>query len=202
MNEQQVQTLLNQAAALVEQFDRRCETTSRELQRLIQQIPSVVRTSTDEQIRRIPAEVMSSIRSGLGQPVAAYEQRLRDAGETLHSGATAISGQVRRSEGLHKHLVWKVMATTAVSLLFLLAGGALLSKHYYDEVRKNQISAELLKAYNEADVTLCEGRLCAKVDPGTKYGEYVLVQPRQEQPRREPGREQPRREQLRREQPR
>jgi hypothetical protein len=34
-------------------------------------------------------------------------------------------------------------------------------------IRDNQISADLLKVYNQADVVPCDGRLCAKV--GKKY---------------------------------
>ena len=42
---------------------------------------------------------------------------------------------------------------------------------------------EMAQQYNEADVRLCDGRLCAKPAPGNKRfgdkGEYILVAPRE-----------------------
>jgi hypothetical protein len=166
-------------AALVEQFDRRCEQSCRELRQLTQQVPGAVRQSADEHLRRLPAEVMGSVRGGIEQPVSAYEQRLREASGQLLHASHALTTQLRRAEGLHKQLIWKVAGITLGSLVLLLVSGGWLSKHYYDEIRRNQISADLLKAYNNADVTLCEGRLCAKVDRKDKrYGEYLPVKPR------------------------
>ncbi|MGO4779888.1 relaxation protein, partial [Lysobacter sp. 2RAB21] len=119
------------------------------------------------------------VRDGIEQPVAAYEQRLHEAGGLLQSGSQALAMQLQRMERLHKQLVWKVAGITLGSLVLLLSGGAWLSKHYYDEIRRNQISADLLKAYNQADVTLCGGRLCAKLENGGKQrSEYVLVKSR------------------------
>lgn len=179
MNEEAAAVLVSKIAALVEQFDRRCEQTGRELRQLTQQIPNMVRQSADEQMRRIPNEVMGSVRGGIEQPVAAYEQRLHEAGELLQSGSQALAVQLQRMERLHKQLVWKVIGITLGSLLVLLASGALLSKHYYGEIRKHQISADLLKAYNQADVKVCDGRLCARVEKKNKrYGEYVIVKSR------------------------
>lgn len=53
-------------------------------------------------------------------------------------------------------------------MLVALGAGAWLSNHYYDEIRRNQISVELLRAYDAADVTLCGGKLCANVDMSAK----------------------------------
>lgn len=171
--------MVSKIAALMEQFDRRCQQTSLELRQLTQQVPGVVRQSADEQLRRIPGEVMSSVRSGIEQPVSAYEQRLLKASEQLQQASRSLTTQIQRAEMLHRQLVWKVAGITLASLVLLLAGGGWLSKHYYEEIRQNQISADLLKAYNRADVTLCGGRLCAKVDRKDKrYGEYVPVRPR------------------------
>lgn len=180
MNEEKSMVLVSKIAALVEQFDRRCEHTSGQLQQLAQQVPGMVRQSADAHLRRIPEEVMGSVRSGIERPVAAYEQRLREAGEQLHRASTALTTQVLRAETLHKHLVWKVVGITLGSLVLLLAGGGWLSWHYYEEIRKSQVSADLLRAYNQADVTLCDGRLCAKVGrrDRQRYGDYVQVESR------------------------
>jgi hypothetical protein len=66
--------------------------------------------------------------------------------------------------------------------VFLLIGGIWLASHYYNVIRENQIDAALMQAYNRADVSLCQGRLCANVDAkGARYGDdkqYLIVKPR------------------------
>ena len=94
-----------------------------------------------------------------------------------------MSGQLARLERLHRLLLWKTVGAVAACLVLLLAGGAWLSMHYAGVIRDNQLSAELLRAYNGADVTLCDGgRLCANIDTSARrYGErgqYVPVAPR------------------------
>lgn len=179
MNEKELSGLLSKAAALVEQFDRRCEQTGEELRALVQQIPGAVRQSADEQLGRLQDEVIGRISGGIERPVASYQQRLQEAGDQLQHASHALAGQLQRAETLHKQLVWKVATITLGSLILLLLGGTWMSRHYYDEIRKNQISAELLKAYNQADVSLCDGRLCARVDADAPArGDYVQVAPR------------------------
>ena len=179
MNDQTMLALASKMSALVEKFERQCEQSATQLRQLSQQVPSLVRQSADEQLRRLPDAVLADVRSGIERPVSEYGRRLREASEQLHLASSTLTSQLQRAEALHRHLIWKVAGITLGSLVFVLAGSVWLSSHYYDEIRKSQVSAALLKAYNEADVTLCDGRLCAKTDKSAKpYGEYLRVKPR------------------------
>jgi hypothetical protein len=107
---------------------------------------------------------------------------LQAASQQLQQGSQALSAQILAMQTLHRHLIWKVSAIALGSLALVLLGGGWLSKHYYDEVRRYQISAELLKAYDAADVTLCGDKPCANLDAkGEKFGDtgqYRLVRDR------------------------
>jgi len=170
-------------AALMEQYEGRLDTASRSLQQLAQQLPGIVQRSTDDQLRRLPSEVMGHVRDGLQKPVHDYQHQLQESRRIVYRGSQTLAEQLQRMERLHRQLIWKVAGITFGSLLLLLVGGSWLSKHYYDEIRENQLSAELLRAYNQADVNLCGGRLCANVESrGPKYGDkkqYRLVALRQ-----------------------
>jgi hypothetical protein len=75
-------------------------------------------------------------------------------------------------KSLHRMLIWKALGAAIISLLLLFGAGVWLSMYYVSVIRDNQVSAELLKAYNAADVVLCGKSLCARVDPkGQRYGE-------------------------------
>lgn len=185
MREDEVMALVDRTAALMEQFDRRCgaidqrlAAVTQELQALAQRVPGVVGRSADDALRALPEQVMGKVRHGLERPVEAYEQRLQTAGQQIGDGAQGIAAQIRRMEQLHRALVWKTFGAVLGCLLLLLVGGLWLSQHYYGVIREYQIAGELLKAYNGADVILCEGRLCANTDAkGKRYGEQGQYRP-------------------------
>nr|WP_246109267.1 relaxation protein [Vulcaniibacterium gelatinicum] len=177
-------------AALMEQFERRCERIERQCHALAEQlqqataaVPEQARRSADATLHTLPDTVLRRLEAGLLQaglepPVAAYEQRLQHAGAQLQAGAHALAMQLRRMETLHRQLLWKFAATVIAALALLLAGGAWLGNHYRHELARQRLQADLLRAYNQADVTLCDGRLCARVEDGVRYGDYRPVRPR------------------------
>lgn len=186
MDQDHLSTLIAKTAVLMEQFERRCEeierhqaTLSQDLQHLAQQVPAVVRQSADQSFSTLPGEVAGRLQ----QPVQDYERRLQQAGEELANGSQELARQLVRLQSLHRHLVWKSAGITAACLLLLFAGGAWLADHYYGVIRDNQLAAELLQAYNRADVRVCDGgRLCANVNRDARgqgpRGEYLPVKSR------------------------
>lgn len=190
MQQQELEVLIGHAAVLMEQFERRCESIEQRLQSLgqslqtvSQHLPAIVKQSADSSLQSLPNQVMGQVRDGLERPVQDYQQRLRTAGSELGAEANAMAQQLKRMEQLHRMLIWKVIGVTVVCLLLLLCGGAWLAMHYADVIKQNQISADLVNMYNHADVTICDGHLCANVDPkGKRYGEhgeYLSVKARQ-----------------------
>lgn len=185
MQEDALNRVISRSAALMEQFERRSHTVeehwqslSHEVQASTQQLPGLIKQSADSSLRTLPDQVLSKVREGLEQPVRDYQQQLRAAGAEVNGGAHALAQQIERMERVHRLLIWKVVGVTAASLLLLLAGGLWLSMHYTSVIRENQLSAELMKAYNAADVVLCEGKLCVNVDAKSKrYGSKGEYQP-------------------------
>lgn len=181
MQQEELTALIDKTATLMVQYERRgaaidarLQALGDTLQGLAQQLPAVVRTSADGVLQTLPAEMGSVMRNGLGQQMDDYRQRLDAAGHDVEKASQSLSGQIGQLQRLHRQLIWKATGAVVLTLALLLAGGAWLSMHYIRVIRDNQLSAELLKAYNSADVTVCgNGSLCANVDPrGTRYGEH------------------------------
>jgi hypothetical protein len=165
--------LVSNMGLMAEQFARDCQGVRHDMQQFARQTPGLVQQSVQAQLRFIPNEVTDRVHQGLDKPLADCEQRLREAGDRALKATQTLAEQWRRIESLHRHLVWKVAGIALGTLAVLLVGGIWLSTYYMGVIRDNQISADLLRAYNQADVTLCNGRLCARV--GKKY---VPVEPR------------------------
>jgi hypothetical protein len=192
MDEQALSDLISKTAMLMEKFERNCneidqrqQALTQHLNDLTQRLPLVVQQSADSSLQTLPGELLGRVQSGLEQPVSQYEKRLSDAGAKVGEGSGALAQQLQRMERLHKHLVWKTAAVAIGSMVLVLVGGIWLSAHYYGIIRENQVSADLLKAYNSADVALCgknNDQLCANIDrESAAYGaegKYVPVKPR------------------------
>ncbi|UNU10682.1 relaxation protein [Xanthomonas translucens] len=189
MNQSDTLALASKAAALMEQFERSCADLNRQQQRLVQHLeqvtqslPGVTVRSVQETLQRVPDALIRQVQNGLDESVAGFEKRLQHAGSLISEGVQSLSTQLKHVERMQRLLLWKSAAVTLGSLLLLLAGGGWLLMQYRQDIRDNQLRAELLRAYNAADVTLCEGRLCANTETqGPAYGDrrqYRLVRSR------------------------
>jgi len=190
MQHDELVTLVSKTSDLMERFQRTCDTIAqaqqeqtRQLQWITKQLPGVVQQTAKDSLDHLPGLVMGKVQDGLERPVHDYQQRLLHAGSEIEKRFQTLADQISRLERLHRLLIWKVVGVTAMCFLLLLGGGIWLSMHYTRVIQDNQLNAQLLQAYNAADVTLCgKNQLCAKVDiKGQHYGEhgeYVHVMPR------------------------
>ena len=189
MQQDELAALIDKTATLMTQYERRGAAIDARLQSLndtlrglTQQLPVVLKASADGVLHTLPHEMESVMRSGLGPSMDGYRKRLDAAGQGVDKASQALVGQISHLQRLHRQLIWKTMGAVVLALALLLSGGVWLSLHYTQVIRDNHLSAELLKAYNNADVTLCGGNLCANVDiRGARYGEhrqYLPVKPR------------------------
>jgi len=189
MQPETLPALVSQTALIMEGFEHRCQhveqqlhAVTQQLNALAQQLPGVVKQSADGSLRSLPPQIVDSVRQGLHNPMQDYQQRLDAAGQSIGDSTQALTQQVHDLRGLHQRLLWKVTGVVTASLALVLTAAIWLSMHYANVICQNQLSAELLQAYNAADVTLCEGQLCARVDTkGKRYGakaDYLPVRPR------------------------
>ncbi|WP_458072099.1 relaxation protein [Rhodanobacter sp. BL-MT-08] len=190
MQEDELTVLISKTAALMEQFERRCDeidqrlsTSQEELQKLTRQLPDAVRQSAHESMQALPGQVSSQVQLGLSRPMAEYQQMLDRSGNDVGRASHALAQQIKQMARLQRLLIWKVIGVTAICFLLLLAGGIWLSMHYTRVIEENQLTADLLKTYNRADLVMCEkDQLCANVDTkGKHYGDrrqYVPVMAR------------------------
>ncbi len=190
MNQDELTSLIDKTATLMAQYERRgaaidsrLQALNDTLQGMVEQLPVVVRTSADDVLQTLPHQMGTLMKDGRGRAMGGYRQRLDAAGHDVEKASHALATQISQLQRLHRQIVWKAMAAVVLALVLLLSGGAWLSLHYTRVILENQLSAELLKAYNRADVTLCgSGNLCANVDSrAPRRGErrqYLLVNPR------------------------
>lgn len=181
MDEQELSALISKTAVLMEQFERRCadidarlQSLGNQLEHTSEQVPAIVRQSADGSLMSLPGLVISKLGDGLEHPVHDYQQRLGVAGKAVEGAARQLSGELSQWQRLHRLLLWKAVAAVTTSLALLLVGGIWLSMHYAKVIRENQLTAEQLTAYRQADIAACgDSQLCAHVDlKGHRFGNH------------------------------
>ena len=185
LQKEDIEALAYKTGALLEQFVRYCEqqgqhqtAMAERLQYAIGSVPEQMKQSADKVFSALPQTVAAQLDSGLSAPIKGYERRLEQSGEQLQERVGQLTKQLAQLESFSRRLVWKVTAVVIAALLVAVVGGATAVSYYRDQIKQSQLSAELLHAYNQADVTLCDGQLCANVDKAAqKYGERGQYQP-------------------------
>ena len=174
MDMEKLQTLLLQTADVLEHFRRQSEQASHRHQLSAQQlhdvadtVPRLLRDAADGSFSTLSTQIRHEVGKGFEQAADTVQRTMRDAGQQM-TRDTEQSRQVAEQLQRVSRALWISTACSITLLLTAVGAGAWLSGHYYDEIRRSQISAELLRAYDAADVTLCDGKLCANVDAGAK----------------------------------
>ncbi|KRG70157.1 relaxation protein [Pseudoxanthomonas dokdonensis] len=161
----------------MEQGRQEQQDSLQQLKKLQQALPTVVQQASEQQLGQMTARVQQQIEHGVAQAVAQLNQQLANSGqriEQLNRSAQATAQSLQRST----RRMWLAMMGLGLASLVVLVSGIGLSRHYAKQIQDQQLSAELLRAYNQADVNLCEGRLCANVDQdGKRYGEQRQYRP-------------------------
>ncbi len=195
MQRDELDVLIDKTATLMAQYgrrgaliDARLHALGGTLQDLTARLPGVVRDSTDAMLQSLLAQMTDVVRAGLERPLEDYRGSLHRAGAELDRATHALARRTDQLRTLHRLPIWKTLGAFAIALVLLVGGGGWLSAHYVRVIRDNQLAADLVLAYNRADVVLCgHHELCARVDAkGVRYGDrgqYLRVELRPDFPR-------------------
>jgi hypothetical protein len=112
-------------------------------------------------------------------------QLVRSA-ESAKWAADALQEQRRTLSSTQQSLVYLGLASLSIGCLLALTATVYWVKVSREEVARNRVEVALLRAVNQADINLCDGRLCANVEArGKRYGvqkQYQFVKPRLTKP--------------------
>jgi hypothetical protein len=170
---------------LMERFSRESEALRKSnlravdaLQRTTGAVPGLLQEAARQTLSDLTTDTTRAVQQGLNRPLDDFSRQVI---ENIHriDGATRVLAHSQQQIAMViGKLKWLVAGVLSTILLVMLVGGGLLW-HYRNVIADNQIQADLMRAYNQADVTLCGGQLCARVDRADKrYGDYLLVKPR------------------------
>lgn len=185
MDTEELKILIVQLAAVAERLDQRSESavqrveqTGAWLSRSAQQLGSSTGDFTREVSQALQQESADIIGRGLGGAVERFNHQLDGAIRNASSAAHVLEEQRMALNRERKTWVWLGSGALLVGSLLAIGAAGYAVTQSRGEVSRNRVEANLLQAYNQADVILCEGRLCANVDDtGQRYGDRKQYRP-------------------------
>lgn len=170
----QMAALASQMTASLERFEQRCDRVEQRQDALAQQQSVAFIQKADDLLETVSGRVSSTAREGLEPVVADFRHSLRRSATEIVESTNALTQQIVELKRPVRHVMWKLSGVVILTMALLLTGGIWLTMHYTQLIRDSQLSAELLKAYNGADVRVCgESQLCANVDVhGSRIGDH------------------------------
>jgi hypothetical protein len=177
---------LVQAASVMERVARLNQELSQSnlraadtLERTANAMPIILQNATQTTLGQFTSDIAKAVHGGLSQPLGDFNRYLIDSVKHIDGIKHGMVQSRDQVAAVVDKLRWLVVGVLATMLLSIVAGGGLLW-HYRSVIADNQFRADLMRAYNQADVRLCDdGRLCARVDRSDKrYGDYAPIKPR------------------------
>lgn len=135
-----------------------------------------------EALASIDRQSSEVIARGLGREIGNCIAHLQETKREASASAREFEQMRTVLRRERRTWVWLGLGALLTGSVLAIAAAGYAVKASRDEVRRNAIEATLLRAYNQADVSLCDGRLCANIDdsiPGLgDRKQYRHVKPR------------------------
>lgn len=190
MDFEELKQLVLKLAAIAERLDERSENAVTRVEHssdALSRSATGLHTDSERFVRQalqaIEAQAGNMLERGVGQAVDRCNARLQGTTDAAATTARELDALRQALQRERRSWIWRGTAALLAGSILAIGASSYWSLKSQEEIERNQVEAALLRAYNQADVTLCEdGRLCANVeDDSRRHGDqrqYRMVRPR------------------------
>lgn len=183
MQDDEQRALAIQMAAMLAQFEARCDRIEQRLHALAQQVPAQMEEQTGRWLQTASGQVEGAARAGLEPPLAEGRQSVQRITTEADQTVRALQAARRDFMSISRRVWIGAGVSLVLSLVALIGAYHMLYGHYASRYEALKAQVTYLDAVNYSDVVPCgEGRLCARIDDkAQRLGDkkqYRLVEPR------------------------
>lgn len=189
MDTEALKTLVIKLAAVAERLDQRSQSAVQQVEQaaaMLDQRAHRLGSSSADFTREVSQALQRQsgefLGRGLGDSIAEFKSQLTACARAASAAAQTLESERQALSRERRTWLWLGSGALLVASMLATVSAFHAVVTSRKEVERNQIAAGLLRAYDQADVTLCGQRLCANVDDrGGRHGadkQYRLVKPR------------------------
>lgn len=176
----QIASLLERMLRLNEELAQSNRHAAESLERTASAAPRTLQNAAQQTLGHLTNDIAKAVHNGLNQPLGDFNRHVAESVNRVNGITDSMTHSRDAFAAVVSKLRWLVISVIVAMALVVAAGSGLLW-HYHNVIADNQREAEFVQGINRADVRMCDGRLCARVEQADKgYGDYVLVKPRPE----------------------
>lgn len=158
-------------------FDAQSQAFERHMQGLAQGAESLTgngRLLVDIAVRGIETGAQAAVAAGTRNELQEVRSAVSRVVDQAQQACSAIEQQRGALDAVRRQLLWRLALPLAAGALLCLAGGGLwlwlaidAADRAQTDAAQARMEAEMVGAFNAADVQLCGERLCVNIEPGS-----------------------------------
>lgn len=155
--------------------------TAYQLEQRLQVLDSSIETALAHHVEKLREQVAQQVADGSQDSMRDFQQQLEDLKKQMldfSQFAAMIKTDLNRTS---HSILMKIGVLSGVALVAVIGSALWLGFYYQDIIRKNKLSAEAVQLYSQADVKLCQDKLCVKTQTTPqefRKDGYMIVAPK------------------------
>jgi hypothetical protein len=171
MDTEALKALVIQLAAVAERLDQRSRSAVQQVEQagaMLDQRAHRLGSSSADFTREVSNALQRQsgefIGKGLGDSIGEFKSQLTACARAASAAARTLESERQALSRERRTWLWLASGALLVASTLAMVSSFHAVVTSRKEVERNQIAADLLRAYDQADVRLCGQRLCANVD--------------------------------------
>lgn len=152
-----------------------------QLEQRLQVLDESIETALVHHVEKLREQVAQQVADGSQDSIREFQQQLEDLKkQMLDFSQFVVLIKKDLNKTLHSVLM-KIGVLSGLALIAVIGSALWLGFYYKDIIQKNKLSAEAVQLYSQADVKLCQDKLCVKTQTTPqefRKDGYMIVVPK------------------------
>ena len=152
-----------------------------QLEQRLQVLDESIETALARHVEKLREQVAQQVADGSQDSMQDFEQQLEDLKKQMLD-FSQFAAMIKKDLNKVSHsILMKIGVLSSVALVAVIGSALWLVFYYKGIIRENKLSAEAVQLYSQADVKLCQGKLCVKTQPTPqefRKDGYIIVAPK------------------------
>ena len=133
-----------------------------QLEQRLQVLDESIETALARHVEKLREQVAQQVADGRQDSMQEFQQQLEDLKKQMLD-FSQFAAMIKKDLNKVSHsILMKIGVLSSVALVAVIGSALWLVFYYKGIIRENKLSAEAVQLYSQADVKLCQDKLCVK----------------------------------------
>ena len=133
-----------------------------QLEQRLQVLDESIETALVHHVEKLREQVAQQVADGSQDSIREFQQQLEDLKKQMLDFSQFVVLIKKDLNKVSHSILMKIGVLSSVALVAVIGSALWLVFYYKGIIRENKLSAEAVQLYSQADVKLCQDKLCVK----------------------------------------